>query len=106
VIFGEKDFFTESDVVEFARAKHLVFPQLNEVRLLPTYHPDLKDNSLPAQIISTIEEFDQPVVSYLSGLALGTGFELALGCHWRLASKNAKIGLNEASIGLIPSQFL
>lgn len=40
----------------------------------------------------------------MTGYTLGSGLELALGCHWRLATKNAKIGMSEISMGLIPSK--
>lgn len=43
------------------------------------------------------------MVACMSGGAYGTGFELALGCHWRLATRSARMGLTEANIGLIPS---
>jgi enoyl-CoA hydratase/carnithine racemase len=51
-----------------------------------------------------MEEFKKPVVACMTGSALGSGFELALGCHWRLATKTTRLGLTEATVGLIPSE--
>jgi enoyl-CoA hydratase len=53
-------------------------------------------------VFSTIERCGKPVIAALNGFALGGGLELALGCHVRLASENAKLGLPEVTLGLIP----
>jgi 3-hydroxyacyl-CoA dehydrogenase len=44
----------------------------------------------------------KPVIAAIEGAALGGGFELALGCHWRIASRRAKVGLPEVKLGLLP----
>lgn len=44
----------------------------------------------------------KPVVAAINGFAFGGGFELALHCHWRVASPNASIGLPEVRLGLMP----
>ncbi len=44
----------------------------------------------------------KPVVAAIHGLALGGGLELALGCHYRVAWKGARLGLPEIKLGLIP----
>ena len=49
-----------------------------------------------------IETMRKPVVAALNGFALGGGLELALACHIRLASENAKLGLPEVKLGIIP----
>ena len=49
-----------------------------------------------------IETMRKPVVAALNGFALGGGLELALACHMRLASENAKLGLPEVKLGIIP----
>ncbi len=49
-----------------------------------------------------IENFHVPVIAAVNGFALGGGCELAMSCHMRVASMNAKFGLPEVSLGLIP----
>jgi enoyl-CoA hydratase len=49
-----------------------------------------------------IEVCSKPVIACVNGFALGGGLELALACHFRYASKNAKVGLPEVKLGLIP----
>jgi len=53
-------------------------------------------------IFNVIENFDKPVVAAINGFALGGGLELAMACHIRIASDNAKMGLPEVTLGLIP----
>ena len=49
-----------------------------------------------------IENLKKPVISAVNGFALGGGLELAMACHIRYASDNAKLGLPEVTLGLIP----
>jgi len=49
-----------------------------------------------------IETMRKPVIAAINGFALGGGLELALACHIRLASENAKLGLPEVKLGIIP----
>jgi 3-hydroxyacyl-CoA dehydrogenase len=51
---------------------------------------------------SAIETAPVPVVAAIRGLALGGALELAMACHYRLAHKNAKLGLPEITLGIIP----
>ncbi len=53
-------------------------------------------------VFSTIEQTAKPVVAAVNGYALGGGCELAMACHLRVASENAKFGQPEVSLGLIP----
>src|SRR3954471_1997884 len=54
------------------------------------------------EVIETIEETGKPVVAALSGTPLGGGFELALGCHYRVAAPGTRVGLPEIKLGLLP----
>jgi len=54
------------------------------------------------EIIDAVERSSKPVVAAIHGVAAGGGLELALGCHARIASPDARIGLPEATLGIIP----
>jgi enoyl-CoA hydratase len=49
-----------------------------------------------------LETMRKPVIAAVNGFALGGGLELALACHFRIASENAKFGLPEVKLGIIP----
>ena len=49
-----------------------------------------------------VENLATPVIAAVNGFALGGGLELAMSCHFRIASDNAKMGLPEVSLGVIP----
>lgn len=53
-------------------------------------------------LFKKIEDCPKPVVAAVNGFALGGGHELALACHFRIASENAKFGQPEVNLGLIP----
>ena len=53
-------------------------------------------------VIEAIENSKKPVIAAIHGTALGGGLELALGCHYRVAVKDAKLGLPEVKLGLLP----
>jgi enoyl-CoA hydratase len=54
------------------------------------------------KVFDMIQNSSKPVIAAINGFALGGGLELALACHIRVASSNAKLGLPEVSLGLIP----
>jgi 3-hydroxyacyl-CoA dehydrogenase len=54
------------------------------------------------QLIELIESSPKPVVAAMTGMALGGGLELAMAAHYRVASADAKLGLPEVKLGLIP----
>ncbi|MBS0395012.1 MAG: enoyl-CoA hydratase/isomerase family protein, partial [Proteobacteria bacterium] len=71
---------------------------------------DIKEFGTPAMlgapnlhnVITAVESCPKPVVAAIEGTCLGGGLELALGCHYRVASEGAKLGLPEVKIGLLP----
>src|SRR6266851_2968150 len=61
----------------------------------------MKEPSLHA-IIETIENSPKPVIAAMHGTALGGGLELALSCHFRVGAADAKFGLPEVKLGILP----
>ena len=57
---------------------------------------------LGQEAFSEIENLGKPVIAAVNGFALGGGCELALACHMRFASENAKLGLPEVGLGIMP----
>lgn len=62
----------------------------------PPQEPALPD------VCNVIEKSTKPVIAAIHGTALGGGLEVALSCHWRIASPNAKVGLPEVKLGILP----
>lgn len=85
---GEKSFVAGADIKEFSD-----FGQKEAEELARNGH-----NSL----FNKIENLSKPVIAAVNGFALGGGLELAMACHIRYASENAKLGLPEVTLGLIP----
>jgi enoyl-CoA hydratase len=84
---GNKAFAAGADISEFSSL------QPHEAQLL----------SQEGQLIfQKIDKINKPVIAAVNGFALGGGFELSLACHIRIASDNAKFGLPEATLGLLP----
>jgi enoyl-CoA hydratase/carnithine racemase len=61
-----------------------------------------KTVSLIRECINQLESLPQPVIAAVNGSAFGGGTELALACDIRVAAENAKFGLTETSLGIIP----
>jgi 3-hydroxyacyl-CoA dehydrogenase len=53
-------------------------------------------------IVKSIEASQKPVIAAIHGSALGLGLEFAMGCHYRIAQRGAKLGLPEVKLGLLP----
>ena len=85
---GEKSFVAGADIKEFAD-----FGQTKAEELARNGHNNL---------FNKIEQLSKPVIAAVNGFALGGGLELAMACHIRYASENAKLGLPEVTLGLIP----
>src|ERR1700704_788444 len=55
-----------------------------------------------AEVISELENCSKPTIAAIHGTALGGGLEVALGCHFRVATKDGRLGLPEVKLGLLP----
>jgi enoyl-CoA hydratase len=85
---GEKAFVAGADISEFA---HFT---IEEGTQLAYQGQEI--------VFNCIENLKKPVIAAINGFALGGGLELAMACHIRVASDNAKMGLPEVSLGVIP----
>ncbi len=85
---GEKAFVAGADISEFANFS------VQEGAQLAARGQEL--------LFDFIENLRTPVIAAVNGFALGGGLELAMSCHFRVASENAKMGLPEVSLGVIP----
>src|SRR6185312_603416 len=84
---GEKAFVAGADISEFISVKN------DEGALL---------SQKGQEIFFKIENCPKPVIAAVNGFSLGGGCELAMSCHFRLASTNAKFGQPEVNLGIIP----
>lgn len=80
---SDAGFISGADINEFGTAAHAQEPRIKSIQTL-------------------IERSSKPVVAALNGSALGGGLEIALACHDRVAAPQAKIGLPEVKLGLLP----
>lgn len=85
---GQKSFVAGADITEFGDL-------------------DAQGGSALAQrgqelVFSKIEKAPKPIIAAVNGFALGGGCELAMACHFRTASENARFGQPEVNLGLIP----
>ncbi|MES2565724.1 MAG: enoyl-CoA hydratase-related protein [Bacteroidota bacterium] len=85
---GQKAFVAGADIAEFANYSVEEGKQLSSIGHF--------------KIFNFIENYSKPVIAAVNGFALGGGLELAMACHIRVASSNAKMGLPEVSLGVIP----
>jgi len=85
---GDKAFVAGADIKEFAH-----FNGVEGTELAKEGH---------MKVFNLIEEFPKPVIAAVNGFALGGGLELAMSAHVRIASDNARVGLPETSLGVIP----
>lgn len=85
---GEKSFVAGADIKEFA---DFSIAQGGELAM-----------NGQKNLFTFIEELSTPVIAAVNGFALGGGLELAMAAHIRVASGNARMGLPEVSLGVIP----
>jgi enoyl-CoA hydratase len=85
---GEKAFVAGADISEFADFS------VEQGRELAAQGQEM--------VFDFIQNLTTPVIAAINGFALGGGLELAMACHFRIASDNAKMGLPEVSLGVIP----
>ena len=85
---GEKAFVAGADISEFAHFS------VNEGEQLAAKGQEL--------LFDFVQNLQTPVIAAVNGFALGGGLELAMSCHFRIASTNAKMGLPEVTLGVIP----
>lgn len=89
IIHGEGRFFSAgADIKEFTTVS-----SSEDFAKLGKYGQDLFDR---------MEKCPKPIIAAIHGAALGGGLELAMACHIRLVTENAKLGLPELQLGLIP----
>lgn len=85
---GEKAFVAGADISEFSEYSVAQGEELAS-----------KGHEL---VFDYISNFPKPVIAAVNGFALGGGLELAMSAHFRIASDNARLGLPETSLGVIP----
>jgi len=85
---GEKAFVAGADISEFADYDEVQGRELSQ-----------RGQNL---LFTAVEKMQTPVIAAVNGFALGGGLELAMSCHMRIVSENARLGLPEVSLGVIP----
>jgi enoyl-CoA hydratase len=85
---GEKAFVAGADIKEFFEF------DINQGKELSVHGHQI--------LFDLVENLTTPVIAAVNGFALGGGLELAMSCHFRIASENAKLGLPEVTLGVIP----
>lgn len=84
---GNKAFVAGADIAEFANYS------IEEAKAM---------SGVGQGVLDRIESCPKPVIAAVNGFALGGGMELAMACHIRIASDNAKFGQPEINLGIIP----
>ena len=84
---GEKAFCAGADIPEL-RGRHI--------------YEEKQGLLLGQDVFNTLEALGKPSIAAINGYALGGGLEMALACTFRVASPNARLGLPEVNLGLIP----
>ena len=83
LIGSAKVFSSGADIREFGTPKMMAEPSLRT-------------------LISVVESAGKPVIAAISGICMGGGLELALGCHFRIVAPKTQVALPEVKLGLLP----
>lgn len=101
-----KSFEDESNVgvIILTGAGEKAFVAGSDISALATYDPLAAKNysEVGNAVLNYIQNFPKPIIAAVNGFALGSGCEIAMACHIRIASDNAKFGQPEVNLGLIP----
>lgn len=84
---GEKAFVAGADIAEFSELNGLNARKFSEEG---------------QEVFRMIEDCHAPIIAVVNGFALGGGCELAMACHMRVATSNAKFGQPEVNLGILP----
>ncbi len=110
-VIGElRDVFSQIEndknvgVVILTGAGEKAFVAGSDISILNTYDADAAKNysEVGNNFLSAVQNFPKPVIAAINGFALGSGCEIALACHIRIAAENSKFGQPEVNLGLIP----
>lgn len=103
-VFEEIKTDSEVDVVVLTGAGEKGFVAGTDIKELAQLNAESGESFSEGgqSILNAIERLGKPVIAAVNGYALGGGTELALACHIRIASENAKFGQPEVNLGIIP----
>lgn len=91
-------------VVILTGAGEKAFVAGSDISVLNTYDAAAAKNysEIGNAFLSSVQNFSKPVIAAVNGFALGSGCEIAMACHIRIAADNSKFGQPEVNLGLIP----
>jgi enoyl-CoA hydratase len=103
-LFSQLKTDTAIDVVVITGAGEKAFVAGTDIKELTVLNAETgkEFSSKGQEVFDLIENLGKPVIAAVNGYALGGGCELALACHIRIASENARFGQPEVNLGIIP----
>jgi len=104
MVFSEIKTDNAVDIVVLTGAGEKAFVAGTDIKELTVLNSETgkEVSSKGQEVFDLIENLGKPVIAAVNGYALGGGCELALACHIRIASANAKFGQPEVNLGIIP----